>query len=214
MRTRRYRSWRRSGRRRARSGARAEERSHRPPRDTRFERVAGFVGRSGRVGKPVQLLRVIHGHESDTTRPDCSPGSTRAYRSDADRCRVVRKRQCGGARGSCRMSAPVRECSHLKHMVLTAPCSPLQLCHPLGVECRFPDGWVAGGIAAPGDPTAGASPTRTPPASCSTSRSPAPNRNGGTPTTGAQPSPPSESTSATASPTTQSDSHTLTPQEQ
>ena len=48
---------------------------------------------------------------------------------------------------------------------------------------------------------AAASPTRTPPASCSTSRSPAHNRNGGTPTTGAQPSPPSASTSATASPT-------------
>ena len=40
------------------------------------------------------------------------------------------------------------------------------------------------------------------------------NRNGGTPTTGAQPSPPSASTSATASPTAQSDSHTLTTQEQ
>ena len=48
---------------------------------------------------------------------------------------------------------------------------------------------------------AAASPTKTPPASCSTSRSRAPNRNGGTPTTGAQPSQPSESTSATASPT-------------
>ena len=59
--------------------------------------------------------------------------------------------------------------------------------------------------------TRGSFPTRTQPASCSTSRSPAPNRNGGTPTTGAQPSPHSASTSATVSPTTQSDRHTLTP---
>jgi putative transposase len=54
--------------------------------------------------------------------------------------------------------------------------------------------------------TRGSFPTKTPPASSSTSRSPAPNRNGGTPTTGARPSPPSASTSATASPT-QPDCH-------
>jgi hypothetical protein len=61
--------------------------------------------------------------------------------------------------------------------------------------------------------TRGSFPDEDSAASCSTSRSPAPNRNGGTPTTGAQPSQPSESTSATAS-QTQSDCHTLTQQEQ
>jgi transposase-like protein len=49
--------------------------------------------------------------------------------------------------------------------------------------------------------TRGSFPSEDSAASCSTRRSPAPNRNGGTPTTGAQPSQHSASTSATASPT-------------
>ncbi len=59
--------------------------------------------------------------------------------------------------------------------------------------------------------TRGSFPTRTPPASSSTSPSPAHNANGGTPTTGAPRSPRSASTSATGSQTPQSDTHTLTP---
>jgi Transposase, Mutator family len=58
--------------------------------------------------------------------------------------------------------------------------------------------------------TRGSFPTRTQPASCSTSRSQTPNATGGTPTTGAQRSSPSGFTSATGSPTPQSNTHTFT----